>query len=164
MSELSTPAERGRKKVSPTIAAHALTLYQEFVKRATEEFIGDNDTHTVFRGSIVDVYRATKISNTHYTRLFRLLEECGSFEIIERGGLNTESTVILHGEPELENLVQLGHSPLTDAPKAATLKAVQKKLLTLEAMLGGMNIVEAIKNLDNRITKLESQEEKINGT
>lgn len=130
--------------VSETIARYAISVYHEMERNSTAE-----GEYKVWRGSLTGVFDELKISRTHYTLIYRILEDGGFLSKLTRGGGGKPSAVALHFAPEASSLT------LTDANPPATLPLV-RRIESLERQTGGMNIVEALIQMQEEISNLKS--------
>lgn len=109
----------------------------------------------VFHGSLTKLYDELGASTTYYTPIRSALIETQSIEITKQGAGKQLSEVTVKELSE-----KISPDPLTPAPDAATLTAgVERRLLRLEAWretTGGLNIVEALRNMELRLSKLEA--------
>lgn len=136
---------------------YARQFYATLLQTATEE-VSDGKELLVWRGKLTDVFRELKVTSKYYTTIRAILTKTGSITIVETGSRNRPSIVVLnHEPPPLQKINNLG---LTGTAPAATMMVeLQRRLATLEAWResqGGINIAEALRNLEDRLTKLES--------
>lgn len=110
----------------------------------------------VFKGGLVDLFRKLGVSQSYYSSINRALREMGCISLIRRGSRGSGSVVALHHPPEQTEFVRFLNQPLTESPEAAKLA---ERLEILERRLGGMNIVEALRNMDERLNRLERERE-----
>lgn len=130
--------------ITETIARHAISVYHEMERNSTEE-----GEYKVWRGSLTGVFNELNISRTHYTLIWRILEDGGFISKLTRGGGGRATAVALHFPPEASSLT------LTDASLPATLPLVQR-IESLEKQTGGINIVEALMQMQGEIDKIKS--------
>lgn len=123
----------------------------------------------VFEGSLVDAFHKVGASRTYYSSARKVLEESGSVEILQRGNRAVPSRVQVNDLARNDVLEALADS-LTTGASDATLKgyigvlarAVAELQRRLDRQLGkspdqgGLLIVEAIRDHELRLTKLES--------
>lgn len=112
----------------------------------------------VWRGKLTDVFRELRVTSKYYSTIRAILTKSGSITIVETGSRNRDSIVVLnHEPPSLQEINNLG---LTGTAPAATLTVeLQRRLSALEAWResqGGINIAEALRNIENRLRKLEA--------
>lgn len=131
--------------VSETLAAHIISVYN-FLDAQAEEKEG----HRVYRGKLSTVVTDCGISKSFYTPIFRILYDGGYISQVDRGGRDKPSTVLLHTRPTKEVLL------LTSDELPATVPLVDR-IDMLETYTGGMNIVEALSSLNDRMTALEEK-------
>lgn len=107
---------------------------------------------TVYRGATTKLFRSMGISQSYYSKIIGSLKDLGCITLIKRGARGVDSIVALHHEPsEMEFLIRTA-SPLTNSPQAARLS---ERVADVEKQLGGLIVVDAVKNLDERLKKLE---------
>lgn len=138
-------------EVTPRFFQHLQTVYALLVKEAKLEDIAGVE-QPVFRGSISALYREAKISQSLYTRIFDTLNEAGCITTLQRGAREIPSIIVLHSEPSESQFTGRGGRRLTADPEAATLAG---KVRALEKNVGGLNIVEMFRDIENRLSRLE---------
>jgi hypothetical protein len=139
---------------------HATALYRALDAAATTEIVNGKETR-VFRGSIVECFRSTKVSQAFYSGVRRGLINSESITIIRQGSRSAESIIVLHREPDEESLVTNETLGLTNDSEAGI---VFQELKDLRHLIGSISIPDALVNIeqrlqefDNRITKVEQQ-------
>lgn len=130
------------------VKERALMLYDYLESKAVEDDIEGR----VFRGSIVAAYDELKISHSHYTTVQRMLVESGAMELVQRGARGIESVYRLNGRPDPENLRKLS---LTKPDNRATV-ALEQRVADIQRQIGGLDIVQALADLEKRLAVLES--------
>lgn len=131
--------------VSETLALHIISVYNYL-----DALAENKEDHRIFRGNLSTVVTECGISKSYYTPIFRILYDGGYISQIDRGGRNKPSSVLMHKRPTKEVLL------LTSAELPATVPLVDRIDL-LETYTGGMNIVEALSSLNERVTALEEK-------
>jgi len=129
------------------IVGHTNTMYYALRDRATQE-----GEHLIFRGKVTKVFGETGISNGYYSEVFRQLEGQGCILYLQRGSKSTESVIALQHPPEAAETLPAAPSPLTDAERYAN---VWEDVRALKTLVGGLNIVEALKTIEDRLEELE---------
>jgi hypothetical protein len=141
----------------PAAVKFAREFYELLDKAATVEEV-DGSELRVWRGKLTEVFKELESSSKYYTPIRSLLTQSGAITIVEAGSRNRDSTVVLnHPLPTYVDLVDGG---LTTAPSRATLLAIAQRVSALEGWretMGGINIAEALMNMEQRIVKLESK-------
>lgn len=138
---------------------HLCKTYEILFERSVEEETGER----IFRGNLTDVVKETGASRTYYSYIRRLLlspsgDPCVT--ILQRGAGGIGSIVQLHHAP-LKAFETISISALTDSRSRATL--MPDVLSRVEALEGwrettkGVNLAEALRNFEKRISNLESQ-------
>lgn len=137
-----------------TLFLHSLAFYRELEKRADT----NEDGIVVFEGHTTKVMNHLSISSTWYSPIMRALTECDCIISLQRGTVHQPSLIILRGEPTEENFSSGG---LTPARHLATLVArLEKRVNALEGWReaqGGLNVAEAMLNLERRLSQLEQE-------
>jgi len=149
-------------EVGQATAVFAKQFYELLLERAKEELVGDTSA-LVFRGKLTEIYDTMGISGVYYTRIRKIFRKYDCVTYVERGTKAYDSVVVLNHPPPAPEI--LTEDDLTDREGDATLKAVAERLDEAEAVteklenwyngLGGLNIVEAFRNFERRLTKLE---------
>ena len=134
-----------------TIIRYAVLFYQYLDERAEV-----NEYHErVFTGSVGEAYKAVGASSTYHSDIRKLLIDSGSVTVLQRGTGKQPSEWVLNGLDE--NILAV---PLTPPDRAATVGAqVERRVRTLEAWretTGGINIAEALRNIELRLGRLEA--------
>jgi len=111
-------------EVEPLFLTKAKSLYAALDELAADEFV-DSMPCRVFTGGLQDVYKGVrpKLSSSHYSRIMKGLKSCGSITMLQRGARNTETILVLHHEPTIEQWTAYDRSPLTGKIDYASLKA-----------------------------------------
>lgn len=112
----------------------------------------------VFRGSIGNVFDSAGVSKTYYSPVRKILLDCGAITILEKGNIHNPSLVVLNPEtpPPQEYPPNVKSDP-EDLTDAETVDTVSRRVEVLENRLGGLSIVEALKNIEFRLSQLETQ-------
>lgn len=128
----------------------ATTFYDELFKLSKKEEV-NGETYDIFRGSMTDVWNRISNSQSYYVPVMGFLRDYGYITLVQRGRRGRESIITLHGQPAREEVEGLD---LTTASPLATMQADIQKM---SDRLGGLDIVEAFKNIEGRLKKLEDQ-------
>ena len=126
----------------------ATSFYDELLKLSKKEEV-NGETYDIFRGSVTKVWDSVANSQSYYVPVMGFLRDYGYITLLQRGTRGRESVVTLHGQPVREELDGLD---LTTASPLATMQAEVQKM---NERLGGLDIVEAFKNIEGRLSKLE---------
>jgi hypothetical protein len=129
------------------VTERATMLYDHLDSKAVDE-----DGGRFFRGSIVAAYDELGISHSHYSTVQRLLVVSGAMELIQRGARGIESVYLLHGRPDPDKLRKLS---LTKPDNRATV-ALEQRVADIQRQIGGLDIVQALADLEKRLGELES--------
>jgi hypothetical protein len=106
----------------------------------------------------MQVYQSLGISQAYYGPIFETLEDVGSIQKLQRGARGVDTVIVLLGLPEVwpEGLGWKGarENPLTeDSRYGKVLHDVQE---IQSGQIGGINVLTALVELDDRLTKLEA--------
>lgn len=127
----------------PAISRYARLFYDELHARSE---------NNIFVGSITKAWASIGASNSYYTKVRAVLlkQECITIEA--RGAGGSPTVVRLLRPPEI-----LLPEDLTTEREAARLSAAQaeKRIEALEKRLKGVNITEALRDIETRLSKLE---------
>lgn len=130
----------------------ALKFYQELHEKSTEEEIDGIKTR-IFRGGLVEVFRTLRISQSYYSKSVDSLKALGCLTLIRRGARSSPSVVALHHAPdEIEWMLRRDVGDLTGSPEGAKLL---QRLSDVEKLLGGINVVSALRDVEDRLKALE---------
>ena len=133
-------------------------LYRHMLSEASQVEIAPGHMRTVWRGPIVETCLKIGIPEGVYRRVTKTLELTGSIIIVEKGRRNTPTVLTLEFEPSVESWTKKS-SPqsLTTVERAAMLQA---RVERLEKLLGGVDVIEALANLEGRLAQLEQHQQK----
>ena len=140
-------------KITPTLANHMVSVY-----RAMSETAQEQEEHRVYVGKLSELVTTLGISMTYYSKIFRALYDGGYAALEDRGGRSKPSTVILLREPTVDELTAL----TLDNP--GPILSLVKRMDALEASLGGVYVVGALKNFEVRLQELEDRIGERDGT
>lgn len=111
-----------------------------------------DDDSRIFEGSMTAEFKALKISQSYYSKLYAYLYELGCIEIVRRGNSNTLSVLKLLKPPTVE---EFEHSYLTNIKPRATL--LEQRIAHVERRLPNVDIEQALASLAVRVETLEAQ-------
>lgn len=119
-----------------------------------------------FTGKLTDIWNSVGASQTFYSKVRKLLLDEGCITVVERGSRNVPSVIVLNhpppdAPPEAEREAANPH--LT---RAATLARVEGRVKALEGWresTGGINIAEALRNFEKRLSRVEAETGVANG-
>ena len=132
-----------------TLNDHCMAVYKALEAHAKPMKVDDDDC-LVFEGSLTEIWLPLKISQSYYSKVFSFLRDSDSISVIQRGSRMHPSLIVLNGEPPPVE----GHpaNPLTRPTEHDKLAS---RVAHIESRLGGMNVLEAIRDLDERVKRLE---------
>jgi len=134
------------RTVTETFARHIIAVYNYFDEDSTLIDTGE----VIWIGNVSEAFKELGISGSYYSLIFRILYDNGYVSQVDRGGRDKPTTLLLHFKPEIETLL------LTTTGLPATIPLVER-IGQLERNTGEMNLVEALKVLDQRVSALEER-------
>jgi hypothetical protein len=118
---------------SPIRYRHAVSLYEELERRATDG---------QFVGSKTEAFRAIGVSQTHYSFLFSKLTEMGCIEQLQRGSQSQPTIIALRKAPTEADFETAYISRLTKPTRYDTIESrldlLEGRLDNLESRLRGV--------------------------
>lgn len=150
--------------MTETFRQHCETVYKALRDRASLRTTPEGEQEMVFTGAVSEVYHSLGISQTYYGPIFDTLEDVGAILRVQRGGRGIDSVLVLREMPKVwpEGMGWKGRNskPLTDDSRYATiLLDVQR----LQESIGGLNVLSAMMDFENRLRKLEAEVVKMKG-
>lgn len=150
--------------MTDTFKQHCETVYKALKERATVRPTSDGTNELVFTGAVSEVYQSLNISQTYYGPIFETLEDIGAILRIQRGGRGIDSVMVIRELPEVwpKGLGWKGRNsrPLTDDSRYATLLLDVQRL---QESIGGLNVLNAMMDFENRLQRLEAELVKMKG-
>ena len=151
--------------MTPTFINHCETVYRALEERSTLQRLKDGDDvekeYLTFIGAVTPVYQSLGISQAYYGPIFQTLEDVGAILKMQQGARNIDTIIVLRGLPEVgswpEGLGWKGKNsdPLTENSRYATLLGEIQEIA--EGTIGGINVITALAELEQRIVALESK-------
>lgn len=149
----------------PKIVTYAMALYDLMSTEANEVTDGQVGADAkvegvlIWQGKLIATCTRVGIPQGYYKKVVDVLRKIGSIEIVTRGRRgNTPTTILLRYPPTMElykdAIVKSGWDGLTATPSFDTLVA---EVRDIQTRLGGIDWLEIIKNLDDRVKALESE-------
>jgi len=130
-------------------------MYGAFAEQAE-----DTDEGTVWSGRIMELVDQTGIPRGGYKRAIDRLIEMRCIEQVSRGFRGDSRTVYLLRYPPTpevwDTFVKSSREGLTGRP---TFDSLVAEVREIQANIGGMSIVDAFRELENRIKVLEQQQQ-----
>jgi hypothetical protein len=140
--------------MASTVFHHAHKFYTALDERAKDELWDNGAQVRVFRGKVTIIFRSLEISQSYYGRVKTGLTESGCISFAQVGSRGKPSAIILHHPPLAEEFALREGRPLTKTVEAAMLS---QRMEGIENRLGGMNVVEALANVESRLRDLDSR-------
>lgn len=137
-----------------TLFLHSLAFYRELEKRAEL----NEDGILVFEGHTTRVMRYLTISSTWYSPIMRTLAGCDSIVVLQKGTVHQPSIVVLREPPTEEKI--FGQDLTTTRHLATLVERLEKRVNALEGWReaqGGLNVANAMLDLERRLSQLEQE-------
>lgn len=143
--------------VEPLFLIKARALYKALDAQSEDEFV-DGLPARLWRGQLQAAYKDVrpKLSSSHYSRLFRGLKACGSMTMLQKGARNTQSIIVLHHEPTVEQWLAYERSPLTGNIDYGSLR---RRIESIEEMEGDKR--DALQQLVDEVERQGQQIERL---
>lgn len=146
----------------PAVLKYTHLVYQTMLAKAQVEtviipMIDDERTGPVFRGNFTEVCESVKASKGYYSQIRRILLDNGCMYQLERGTAHSPSVILLDDTKrppmtESDN-VKSGALRLTDVDQSVRL--LGERVEVMESRLGGVNLTDALKNMETRFSRIE---------
>jgi hypothetical protein len=143
------------------IYRHALRVYEIMDKQSFSNSFGER----AFSGKLKDVFEEAGVSKAYYRPIRQLLDSPDldpCITILERGNASQRTLILLNHPPPPEWGVITPKdltAPAIDATMVADLAARVERLEAWRETLGGVNLAEALRNFESRISRLEGERE-----
>jgi hypothetical protein len=152
---------RTMTEITPAIFKHMEHMYDELEDRAAPLDSGDtvgNGNTLRFEGSKVEAFRALKISQGYYSKIFDALTEMGCIEQIQRGSGKQGSIILLHKRPVLDEYAGMYKSRLT---RPTQIDILRQRVNDMNRRLAGYDLNDMFLSLHQRLDQLEARLDKI---
>lgn len=140
--------------MTDTFIQHCITVYNALDDRARIQNLKSGDKARVFAGSYTEAFASTGLSRTYYTSTRKALEKHNAFLVLQRGGRNADTVIVLRGLPENWEIDGWNDGRLTKPTEYATLEADVQEI---QKLLGGINVTKALAEFEKRVVALETQ-------
>lgn len=134
------------------IVKHINTVYEALLKASKKEPI-DGEEYHIYRGPISKLWSSLDIPQAYYSEVFYQLDIQGCITYLQRGSRSVETVVMLHYPPTEDGYKAKQRRGLTDAENFANMIELVRK--HEKGLIGGIKIVEAFGELEDRIKRLE---------
>jgi hypothetical protein len=128
---------------------------------AKDAIVEPDGTLLVWRGRITEAFKELGATSKYYTPVRAILVKTGAITIVEAGSRNKDSIVVLNdplpGPAELAPILA-GLDLTGTRPGAKVWADVERRLSALEGWretVGGINIAEALRDLEQRLASVE---------
>lgn len=126
--------------------------YQRLVK--LYNVVDANAKDGTFEGSKTRLYEETRLSMKHYPRLWKLLEEMGCIQQLQRGTAQSPTIIKVVHPPTPQDFERVDGSVVGLTPPDS-LDTLRKKVATLEERIPPINLARTLVSLDDRIAQIE---------
>lgn len=132
--------------------SYASALYAHMTDNAAER-VAEGRTFTVWEGFLTKECNSIGIPKGTETRVIKPLEEMGCIHVLRRGVTNYPTLIALLRPPTDDLWREYeGAIGLTSEPSNARLVAEVERI---KRQMGGVDLIGALKNLDDRVKALE---------
>lgn len=146
-----------------TTETYARQFYDLLVEQSKLEKLPPEDTeHRVWRGKLLEAFIELGASQIYYSRIRNIFLEYGCVTYVIRGTKAYPSVLILNWPPPEEISQDLLTGPSKGGTVQTLAEAVEEMTRRLRAVedwrettTGGLNIGEALRDLEKRLAKLE---------
>lgn len=136
----------------PKSYGHCQTFYELLDSKAADEVIQERNLR-VFRGYLTEAFRETSLPIAYYSPVINLLSANECIVTVSKGARGVESiTVLLRPPTAVDEWQESFEKPLTGNLQAARLRQDVDALLK---SVGGLDVIEALRNIEGRIKVLE---------
>lgn len=141
---------------------HMSRYYEELDSKAKDELQDEGIILRVFRGKVVNVFRSLEIPQSYYSKVRTSLINMGCITILQQGARGSNSILVLHHPPEKDEFdLHREDALLTPRLDSAILS---QELKDIKKLLGGVNVVEALYDLQTELNDLRRKVEKLGKT
>lgn len=143
----------------PSLLDNCLRFYNALDKEA----ITTEDGTRLFRGhtTVVVGNLNPPIGQSHYSRIRRYLVAMDCIEKLQSGSRFSESVWVLKAPPTQELLASADPATLMqNKNEDVKLAVLTQSIQDIQAQLGGLDVVKAMRNFEERITALENKPNK----
>lgn len=143
-------------KVVPTLLENCQRLYDALDEQAIEA----EDGTRIFKGHTTVVANKLKppITSSHYSHIRRHLVAMDCVGKMQAGSRNSESIWVLHQRPTQELLDNADPGMLIqNRNEREKYSILAQQVKDLKTQLGGLNVLKAMKALEDRINGLEEE-------
>lgn len=145
-------------KSQPKIVSYMAALYDTMSTHADK--VPDSEA-LVWQGRLIKTCLSVGIPEGYYKRVVDALRKLGCIEALSQGTRGTNTIFLLRYPPTIElyeeAIVKSGWRGLTSGPSLDTLSAqVEDLRQEIATRLGGIDIAAAFKDLDERVSKVET--------
>lgn len=147
--------------MTETFVQHCESLFNALVDRSRIQELESGEKVRIFAGRYSEVWRATGISQTYYKPVRNALERHGAILILQKGSRSADTVIVLRELPKEDEWQIDGWadgSDLTKPDQSATLMAEVEEI---KKLLGGINIVAALAEMEKRLEAVEVELKKI---
>lgn len=148
-------------RITQATISYAGQVYEELVRRAALEETEGAEV-LVYRGKITEVFNYFGLSQNYYTSIKRIFDICECITYLQKGTNAYPSVVVLNRPPpaSVEELPlklreRILPEDLTAEGEFARLRAQVETLTAWRETLGGINLGEAVRNIERRLSRLE---------
>lgn len=145
--------------MTETFIKHCVKFYNTLDDRATDKEVNGRIVR-IFAGSYTEAWKASGVAQTYYSPVRKALERHEAIVVLQRGTNQADTVIHLRGLPDEWDVAGWRNdSRLTSAGIAATILADVQEI---KSKLGGINILEALQEVERRLNELDEKFESLN--
>jgi hypothetical protein len=147
----------------PALAKHTLRFYDALAGEAKDEIIESSQGKVsvpIWRGSLSNLWSQIGASNSYYSKVMSNLDKLNCINVLVRGSAGNQSVVAVIRRPHVDEIESSSY-PKRDLTPRSDAGILSAEVEALKKNIGGIDIVEAFKNLEDRVSKLEREVGKV---
>ena len=141
--------------MTDTFIQHCITVYESLQASSITKKLESGENAQVFVGKYAELWTTTGVSRTYYSSVKKCLEKHNAIVVIQRGGRDIDTVIVLRGLPEVWDVDGWRDGEgLTTATRYATLSSDVQEI---KKSLGGLNVVKVLSEFEKRVIESEKK-------
>lgn len=136
-----------------TFINHCIKMYDALNERAIDKTLESGAEARVFAGSYTEVWQSTGIAQTYYSPVRKALERHEAILVLQRGGRNVDTVIVLKGLPETWDID--GWRDNSDLTRSTSIARLSVEVSEVKKALGGLDVTSALVEVEKRLVALE---------
>lgn len=155
---MSSGADPTKVRKQPKIIGYMAALYEKMSSESKTVDVNTELPAQVWEGRLIQTCVSVGIPEGYYKTVVDVLRKLGCIEVVKQGKRGTNPTVVILRYPPTEQMYgevlgRAGWEGLTNRP---TFDTIVGQVRDIQKRLGGMDIVGALENHEQRIAELET--------